>query len=409
MVKRISLGVMLSAAAFFLITVTIGTGKCAETISFGLALPLSGAFRVEGNRTLDAYKFWAKKVNSRGGLLIGGKRYPVRLLFYDNRSNPELCEELTEKLITKDGIGLLLGGRNDRLVFAASAAAERQGYPYICAASADRLFSRGFRYLFSTLPRVSDALRGCVEMLRRLKPRPSTVAILGVDDKDSALAYEAFKRFSEKAGFRVAHFELLPPALENYDSALSKVKAKSPEVMLIGAPSSVTRKVLEAMRKIGFRPKAVVVNHIQEETDSSGMEIQKEFFIFAPSEWGASLPFNGLFFGSAREFDRSYHVEYQRHPGSLEAAVVAAALALQTALEESGIQPPFDDEKRGALMKKLHEVDVETFFGKIRFGTDGVNVGHPPFVIQIRKRDIATVFPKRYMEAAPVYPIPAWE
>ncbi|MGD0237382.1 MAG: hypothetical protein ABSC55_22990 [Syntrophorhabdales bacterium] len=57
----------------------------AAKFKIGCALPLTGAFGKDGNLVKDAYSYWADTINARGGLTIRGKKYPVELLFFDDR------------------------------------------------------------------------------------------------------------------------------------------------------------------------------------------------------------------------------------------------------------------------------------------------------------------------------------
>lgn len=384
-------------------------GYASDRIRFGVTIPLTGLFGKAGKQILDSYKLWAQKVNSRGGILIDGKRYPVELVYYDDMSNPGVDAKLVEKLIMDDHVDLLLGGYGSSLVFAGSAIAEKYKFPMISGgASSDKLFERGFKYFFSTLGRATEEVRGCVEMLNMLKPKPKTVAIVGSDILFTSLACKGFKKYSMKSGFEIVHFELFPLRLQDYSSMLLPIKAKKPDVLLVGSHTLVAIKTVKAMKKINFAPKAVAFSYgptVPEFVKSVGKEGE---FVFAASEWAPGLPYKGPVFGTAADFDRVYFKKYKRHPDYVEAAAVAAAVTQQLALGQLGLRPPYDDMKREALMNKLHDLDVKTFYGEVRFGKDGANVAHLPIAVQIQKGRAVTVYPKKVRQAAPKYPMPAW-
>ena len=381
-----------------------------NTITFGFAVPLTGIFGKGGRLVLNAYQLWAEKVNADGGIVINGKHYRVKLKYYDDKSNPGVSAKLVEKLITDDRVDLLLGGFGSSQVFAASAVAEKYKYPMISgAASSNKLFERGFKYYFSTLGKATEEVRGCVELLKELKPRPKTIAIVGADILFTSLACEGFKKYAEKYGFKVIHFELFPVRLQDYNSMLIKVKRKNPDVLLVGSHTLVAIKTVKALKEIDFAPKLVAFSYgptVPDFVKALGKDAE---YMVAASEWTPALPYEGPVFGKAKNFAELYKKKFGRYPDYVEAATAAGAIAQQLALQDLGLEPPYTEKKREMIMKWLHEKEIDTFYGKIKFGKDGANIAHPPIAVQIQHGKVVTVFPRDVREAPPVYPMPSWK
>ena len=107
-----------------------GEGRAAEkAFRVGFAVPLTGAFGKDGSLVKDAYVFWKEAVNGQGGIEVQGKRHPVELIFYDDKSEPQTSAKLVEKLITEDRVDLLLGGFGSSQIMAASAVSENSAIP----------------------------------------------------------------------------------------------------------------------------------------------------------------------------------------------------------------------------------------------------------------------------------------
>ena len=139
----------------------------AVKFRIGCALPLTGVFGRDGNLVKDAYTFWAETINAKGGITVKGKKYPVELLFFDDKSDKAEAAKLVERLATIEKADLILGGFGSDSVFAASAISEKYKYPMISGgASSNKLFERGFKYYFSTLGKATEEVRGCVEIAR---------------------------------------------------------------------------------------------------------------------------------------------------------------------------------------------------------------------------------------------------
>src|ERR1700756_2590408 len=128
-----------------------------DVITFGSALSLTGKVSTEGRLVREGYDFYVRHINERGGIKVGGKTYKVAIKYYDDQSDPNTSAKLYEKLITEDGVQLLLGPYSSGITFAASAAAEKYQVPMVAAhAAATATFERGFRYIFATLTPVDQ-------------------------------------------------------------------------------------------------------------------------------------------------------------------------------------------------------------------------------------------------------------
>jgi branched-chain amino acid transport system substrate-binding protein len=81
------------------------SAQAEEPITIGFSMELTGAFAVVGKTGLLAFKIWEEEINAKGGLL--GR--PVKLVYYDDQSNPSLVPGIYTKLIDIDKVDLLRG------------------------------------------------------------------------------------------------------------------------------------------------------------------------------------------------------------------------------------------------------------------------------------------------------------
>jgi branched-chain amino acid transport system substrate-binding protein len=389
---------------------TSGVGSAQQKFRIGCADPLTGTFGRDGNLVKDAYTFWADLINSKGGIDVKGKRYPVELVFIDDKSIAAENAKFTEKLITEDKVDLVLGGFGSDSVFAGSAVAEKYKYPLISgAASSNKLFDRGFKYYFSTIGKATEEVRGCVDIVQILSPKPKTGAIIGADILFTALACEGYKKYAALNGIDIILFELFPITLQDYNSMLLKVKQKNPDVLFVGSHLMVAMKAIKAMKEIDFTPKMVTFSYgptVPDFVKNLGKDTE---YVLAASEWAPNLPYKDPLFGTAKQFNENYFKKYGRHPDYVEAASAAGAYAIQIAVEKLGITPPVKEEDRVRLMEELHKQSLMTFYGVVKFGVDGANEAHPPVVVQVQNGKLVNVFPKDAAEATPWYPMKPWK
>ena len=74
-------------------------------IRIGASLSQTGAFAVPGQNQLRGYQLCVKHLDDKGGVL--GRK--LKLVVYDDGSDPATAVRLYEKLITQDKVDLVLG------------------------------------------------------------------------------------------------------------------------------------------------------------------------------------------------------------------------------------------------------------------------------------------------------------
>ena len=99
-------------AVAFAITFAAPAARAAEPIKIGFSMELTGPLAVVGKSGLLAFQIWEEEINKKGGLL--GR--PVKLVYYDDQSNPSNVPGIYTKLIDIDKVDLLVSSYGTNLV-----------------------------------------------------------------------------------------------------------------------------------------------------------------------------------------------------------------------------------------------------------------------------------------------------
>jgi branched-chain amino acid transport system substrate-binding protein len=259
------------------------------------------------------------------------------------------------------------------------------------------------------LGKATEEVRGCVDIIQILSPKPKTAAIIGSDILFTSLACEGYKKYAAQNGIEIVHFELFPITLQDYNSMLLKVKQKNPDILFVGSHLMVAMKTIKGMKEIDFTPRMVTFSYgptVPDFVKNLGKDAE---YVVAASEWAPNLPYRDPLFGTAKQFSENYFKKYARYPDYVEAASAAGAYAMQVAIEKLRITPPVKEGDRVKLMEELHKQNLMTFYGVVKFGEDGANEAHPPVAVQIQNGKLINVFPKEAAEASPWYPMKPWK
>src|SRR5262245_56490367 len=94
---------VLPAGAFIPASAAAQTG---EPVKIGYSMALTGGLGPNGRSALLAQKIWEEDTNAKGGLL--GR--PVKLIHYDDQTNPATVPGIYTKLLDIDRVDLIIGG-----------------------------------------------------------------------------------------------------------------------------------------------------------------------------------------------------------------------------------------------------------------------------------------------------------
>ncbi|MGE3784986.1 MAG: ABC transporter substrate-binding protein, partial [Alphaproteobacteria bacterium] len=101
-------GALAAGLLFAASAVAQDTGKApsGEPITIGFSMALTGSLAVNGKSGLLATQIWAEDVNAKGGLL--GR--PVKLIYYDDQTNPSQVPGIYTKLLDVDKVDFVVSG-----------------------------------------------------------------------------------------------------------------------------------------------------------------------------------------------------------------------------------------------------------------------------------------------------------
>src|SRR3977135_2287110 len=114
---RLNLSGVATATLAAAISISLATGASAqskEPIKIGYSMALTGGLAPNGKSALLAQKIWEEDINAKGGLL--GR--PVRLIYYDDQSNPATVPALYQKLLDIDKVDTIIGGYGTNMLAA---------------------------------------------------------------------------------------------------------------------------------------------------------------------------------------------------------------------------------------------------------------------------------------------------
>ena len=330
---------------------------------------------------------------------MADKRYRVQIKYYNDESNVETAKAMTERLIVSDKVNFLLGPFSTTMTRPSSEVANAHGMLMVeGAGAADSLFERGFKNFFAVRPPASRDMKSLIDKLSLLKPTPETVVILNEDTGFPKSVAKGARELVLQKGIKILAHEEFSSDSADIRPLMLKIKALNPDVLLAASYIDGSVQIAKDAAAVGFKPKALAFS-----IGPTTLAFREALGEGAENVWGASLwekelRFKGPVFGTAMEYAQKYKEKYGHWPNYMNAEASAAAVAYQLAIENAG---SIEQQK---VRDALSTLNVETFFGPIRFDEKGRNTGKEMIVLQIQNGRKVLIYPDQIKEKDAIYP-----
>jgi len=258
-VKKILVSIILISV---LLVSLVGTAFASDgVIKIGVAVSLTGSMAYEGGFTKDGFEVWADWVNSHGGMTAGGKNYEVKMIYYDDESDPMRGAKLTEKLITQDKVDFLFGPFSSSITFATTAIGEKYKKITIAPQSnATKIFERGYKYVFSVLPPAPVILAPILYMAEAFDPKPETAAVIVANDLFPLSCAEGFRDTCKELGIKVVFFEKYPSGTTDFSNMLTQAKQLNPDILVLSGYTADAMTVARQTEELNINAKMFIAS-----------------------------------------------------------------------------------------------------------------------------------------------------
>ena len=354
------------------------TANTKDTIVLGAAVSLTGKYSTNGKHTQNGYNLAVERINGMGGVKVDGKSYKFDIIYYDDESNSGRAAQLAERLIKQDKVQYLLGPYSSGLTKAIAPVTEENKIPMVEANGASRsLFTKGYKYLFAVLSSANLYLDVAIDLAVEKNGGPVNIAMAFEQDAFSQDVRLGIVEAAERTGSTIIIDDKLPKELNDMAATLSKVKATSPDVLVVSGHSKGALTAIRQIAEMQVDVPMLAMTHC----DASKLAKQhgkKSEYALCAAQWHKELSYKDDFFGDGLKYDNDFNMEFGYTPPYQAAESSAALLVWKDAFERAN---SFDTEKvRDALAK----TDMQTFYGNIKFGSGGQNTAKPMVLFQVR-------------------------
>ena len=369
-----------------------------DTIILGSAISFTGKYSTNGIHAKNGYDIGVAKINSMGGVKVGGKSYKLKIQYYDDESTPLRTAQLLERLVNQDGVKYFLGPYSSATTKAAAPIIEKYKVPMIEAEGASRsLFNKGYKYLFAVLSTSEQYLASSIGLAAEIaekngkKPSEVKIAMAFENDPFSLDVRAGVLEDAKKYGMKVVIDDKMPRDLNDISSTLTKVKALKPDLLLLSGHSKGAATGARQIKEMKIDVPMIALTHCEAAKITTKFGASTNDFL-CPTQWAPTLTYKDKYFGTAADYDKEFKKTFDGYKNVpyQSAQATASVLVWKDAFERAN---SLDPEK---VRDAIAATDMETFYGGIKFAPEGNNIAKPMVLRQIQNGEYNVVAPSKW-------------
>ncbi len=396
------------ALAAFLMTAALAgpppsRAQAPKEIKIGTTISESGYMAEDSIPSFKGRKLAVDMANKKGGLLLSkyNKKVPLKLVSYDDKSEPSTAVRDFLRLAEKDRVDVLLSAHGSELSFAVAKIAETNKLPMtIYAGYANKIWQQGYKWIYNVGPTASEYCEPFVNLVKTL-PGKHKVGLVAEDGLWAKAVSESMVALAKKSGLDFEIVDVYPSDSKDVSSSVNKVIAAKCDV--IGTVSHVRNDLLftRTIIEMGVRNKFQLI-YVQTATGypSFSQKFKPELIegIVGTSVWASSLKTYGN-----QEFIAEFTKAFGEEPSWVAAIGYAGAQAMLEAIQQAGTV------EREKVQQVFAGKTIKTIIGDLKFKQDGTSEGSALVCPQMQSGIPEVVYPKIFQTKPVIFPHPAFK
>jgi len=333
----------------------------AADISIGVNMPLTGPFAASGNYVMNGARIAVEEINASGGVLGS----PLKLIIEDNKSNPTESAAVTEKLIARDKVPVLLGAWGSTLTLAAMPILMQYKVPLVVETSgANKITEAGNPYVFRISAPAYLEAEGMQKQLDFLKIKK--VDFLAINNDWGRSTVADFGKMFKTNNVRTGLTEYMDQGSQDISAQLAKIKTSDADTLIITAAVEQLTLVLKQIKALSLNKQIITTGGSQNPDqliDQAGMAADNSTHLIFFTPW---TPDSTAYPEKSKTFIKAWASKGFAPAGLTESfrgydgiQVIAAAIKKAGSTDHD------------AIRKAMWDIKVPTLNGEVAFAKSG--------------------------------------
>ena len=357
-----------TAALALAAAATLALPAAAQEIKIGYSMAMTGGLGPNGQSALLAQKIWEEDINAKGGLI--GR--PVKLIYYDDQTNPSTVPGIYAKLLDVDKVDLIIGGYGTNMLAPAMPFVIQRKKLFIgllgLGVNAEFNYANYFVMIPSGPEPKPSFTKGFIDAAMAQDPKPQTIAIVAADAEFARNGADGARENAGKSGIKIVYDKNYPPATTDFAPIIRAIAATNPDVVVICSypPDSVG--MVRAINEIGFKPKMIGGGMVG--LQNTSIKTQLGPLLNGITNYDFWLPVPKMDFPGVADLMKKYQAKAgEAKVDSLGYYMAPQAYAQMQVLQQAvEATKSLDDQK---LADYIRATTFKTVLGDVKFGKGG--------------------------------------
>jgi branched-chain amino acid transport system substrate-binding protein len=366
-------------------------------VNIGVIQPLSGANAQFGINSRNGNRI-RRRCDQRGRRYQGARRREDHLIVTDATSNPTTASTAAQRLINQNELIAILGAFASSLALAVSEVTARADIPFLTDAFADEITGRGLESVFKVTATASVIGRAQVNYTLAIAEAAGSkiekIAIMYEDTAYGVAQSRGLRRAAKDANIEVVMDEAYPLGITDATPLINKLRASGAQAVFPVSYLNDSLFIIRTMRQQRITIPAIggAAGYVIPDFEKGLGEFAEDVLSISPTNYDLAPALTDPF---RKRF--GYFMVHE----AIEHAVVLDVLV--QAIERAKSAKP------KAVTEALHRVRFEGGWtkampgGAVQFDQTGLNTLSVPIMVQWRKKELVTVWPKDVAKASPVW------
>lgn len=360
----------------------------AKQVNIGVIMPLSGANAQFGINSRNGIELVADEINAAGGIkALGGAK--INLIVADATSTPTTAGTVAQRMISQNEVTAILGAFASSLTIAISEVTERRDIPLLTMSFADQITGRGFKNIFQVVAKASALgkaqLDYTVAIAQAAGTKINKIAIMYEDT-----AYGTAQAGGLRAAAKAANIELVmddayPLGITDTTPLINKLRASGAQAVFPVSYLNDSLLLIRTMRQQRITIPAIggAAGYVIPDFEKGLGEFAEGVLSISPANYDLDTSLTDRF---RKRFGYFMVHEALEHAVALDVLVQAIEKA-KSAKAEDVTMALRGGKFTGGWTNAMTG-------GAVQFDSTGLNTASIPVMVQWRKKELVTVWPK---------------
>jgi branched-chain amino acid transport system substrate-binding protein len=339
-----------------------------KPLKIGFSMSLTGPLAGNGKAALLALQIWAEDVNAGGGLL--GRQ--VKLVYYDDQTNPSTVPGIYAKLLDVDKVDLIVSGYGTNVIAPAIPIAMQRKMAFMTLFGTNPNGRFKYKRYFQIMPNGPEPAvgltEGFFEVGMTMDPKPKTVALLGADAEYPHAALEGARIKVKRLGLQIVYDKTYPQTTTDFAPILRAVQATGPDLVFVASYPPDSAGLVRAANEINLKTR--VFGGAMIGLQFAALKTQLGPLLNGITGWELYVPEASIDWPFLKDFLKKYQPRaIQEKLDPLGYYLPPYAYAMMQVLGEAVQKVGSLDQEK--IASYIHATEFKTVAGNIRFAANG--------------------------------------